>query len=182
MIQRIQSFYLLLSVCAMVLCFMFPVATYSFEGLSANMTLFPSPTEYTDTVDEFGNVSKKSLMVSVAGSECFTGTPVWIAMVLALCVAVLSLVSIFMYKNRMNQVKVVSVSFLLNVVYLFLLFFWLVDAAAENQNILSVMGGAPTAKYGVGTWSAAVSAVFLFLSQNAIKRDEAKVRAADRLR
>lgn len=172
MIQRIQSFYLLLSVCAMVLCFMFPVATYSFEGLSANMTLFPSPTEYTDTVDEFGNVSK----VSVEGSEYFKGTPVWIAMVLALCVAVLSLVSIFMYKNRMNQVKVVSVSFLLNVVYLFLLFFWLVDAAAEN------MGGAPTAKYGVGTWSAAVSAVFLFLSQNAIKRDEAKVRAADRLR
>lgn len=178
MIQRIQSFYLLLSVCAMVLCFMFPVATYSFEGLSANMTLFPSPTEYTDTVDEFGNVSK----VSVEGSEYFKGTPVWIAMVLALCVAVLSLVSIFMYKNRMNQVKVVSVSFLLNVVYLFLLFFWLVDAAAENQKILNVMPGTPTAKYGVGTWSAAVSAVFLFLSQNAIKRDEAKVRAADRLR
>lgn len=183
MIQRIQSFYLLLAVCAMVLCFMFPVATYSVDGMSANMTLFPSQTEYNDvTVDADGVVNGDIIMPAVLGSEYFKGTPVWVAMAVAIVVAVLSLVSIFMYKNRMNQVKVVAVAFLLNVVYIFLVFVWLADAAAENQNIVSVMGGVPSVKYSVGTWAAAVSAVFLFLSQRAIKKDEAKVRAADRLR
>lgn len=183
MIQRIQSFYLLLAVCAMVLCFMFPVATFSVEDMSAQMTLLPSQTEYDNaSVGEDGVANGDIIMPTVLGSDYFKGTPVWIAMVVALFVALLSLVSIFMFKNRMNQVKVVAVAFLLNVVYVFLVFVWLVDAAAENQNIVSVMGGVPALKYGVGTWAAVVSAVFLFLSQRAIKRDEAKVRAADRLR
>lgn len=183
MIQRIQSFYLLLAVCAMVLCFMFPVATYSVDGMSAQLTLLPSQTEYNEVVvDEEGVTGGDIILPTVLGSDYFKGTPVWIAMVVAMAVATLSLVSIFMYKNRMNQVKVVSVAFLLNVVYIFLIFVWLVDAACENQNIVAVMGGVPAVGYGVGTWAAAVSAVLLFLSQRAIKKDEAKVRAADRLR
>ncbi len=36
--------------------------------------------------------------------------------------------------------------------------------------------------YSVATWAAVAAVALLFLAQRAIKRDEAKVRAADRLR
>jgi hypothetical protein len=36
--------------------------------------------------------------------------------------------------------------------------------------------------YGIGTWCAVLAVIMLFLAERSIRKDEEKVRAADRLR
>ena len=108
----------------------------------------------------------------------------WPLAALAAASGLLALISIFLFKNRMRQVKFVAFAFLLNVVYLFLVFIWAVESyggkvLTTGQTLqLANM----SVSYSVATWASVASLVLLFLAQRAIKKDEAKVRAADRLR
>ena len=61
------------------------------------------------------------------------------------------------------------------------LFFWAVDSYADL--VASGFGGAKAAvTWALGAYLPLASLIFLFLAQRAIKKDEALVRAADRLR
>ena len=108
----------------------------------------------------------------------------WPLAVVAALAGILSLVSIFLFKNRMRQVRVVACAFLLNVVYLFILFIGQVDGYAKQVAAFGAQVQAPevSTTYSIATWAAVASLLLLFLAQRSIKRDEAKVRAADRLR
>ena len=77
--------------------------------------------------------------------------------------------------------RMVAVAFLLNVAYVFLLFFWAVDAYGKNV-VQYFHCGELHVTWFVGAYAPIVSLVFLVLAHRAIKKDEMKVRAADRLR
>ena len=185
MIQRIQSFYLILAACAMALCFMFPVAKYKTpdKQVYAQYSLLKSQaldkadeqSDAASAVDDFelvgGNMSKLG----------YAKAPVWPLMALVVAVIAIAVVSIFLYSNRTRQVRVVAVGFLLNVIYIFLVFIWAADAFLKPIK-QSFSNFEWTTTYSVATWAPVASVVLLFLAQNAIKRDEKKVRDADRIR
>ena len=179
MIQRIQTLYMLLAVAAMAVCFMFPVAT------------FDTPTDLPQTMDgELWLVpSRGAVHSNVGGIEMTlsqsTVFAVWPLTALVAVAACCTLVSIFMYKNRIRQMRFVMLPFLLMVVYLFLIFIWAVDNFVETATMpLSDMGQGVEVHtvYGIGAWASVAALLLLFLANRAIKKDEAKVRAADRLR
>ncbi len=185
MIQRIQSFYLVLAVCAFALCFMFPVASFEATGEGSE----------TKVVSQLNLISRadageSDMLRQVEMGESLVTMPqrgvvsMWPMAALAAVAGLLSLFSIFLFKKRMVQVRVVAFAFLLNVVYLFILFIGPVDKFAEQVGRIGSMVQAEQVDitYSVATWAAVASLLLLYLAQRAIKRDEAKVRAADRLR
>jgi len=183
MIQRIQSFYLVLAVVGMILMFMFPIATYTAStpqgDISAALQLTPSKSVQTADMMDYHFIGDD--VVSMAGK--------WILGVVAALVTVTALVSIFMFKNRVLQMRIVAFAFLFDVVLIFLIFFWAINGAAGNGGYLRVLqdsglmgSNIKTNMLTPGTIAPIVSVVLLFLAQRAIRKDEMKVRAADRLR
>lgn len=179
MIQRIQTLYMFVAIAAMVTCAMFPIATFdlpdtSADKLSGQLCLLPAS----------GGMEGEIAGVPLAFSQNdFIG--VWPLTAILGLAAVTTVVSIFMYKNRIRQMRFVMLPFLLTLIYLFLVFIWAVDAYVDRATVPFSQPGSPldvTVTYGIGTWAAAVALLFLFLANRAIKKDEAKVRAADRLR
>ena len=164
----------------MALCFMTPTAEYSMaiesmgQTVQAELNLFAK-----DAPDMMEQMFVPGATVEY--SQKMSGFQTWPLAVLAIVVGVVALLSVFLYKNRMAQMRVVAVGFLLNVVYVFLVFFWAVDAYAKT--VEQAMNAAdPQVTWYVGAYAPIVSLVFLVLAHRGIKRDEMKVRAADRLR
>ena len=92
--------------------------------------------------------------------------------------AIISLISIFQFKKRTNQL------FIGNVMYLFLL---LIHGSVfyDTFNIFAVLtasGQSVTIGYGAGLFLTVASFPFVFLANRAIKKDEKLVRESDRLR
>ena len=106
---------------------------------------------------------------------------VWPLTVLSILTATIAMVTVFLYKNRVLQMRVLAVGFLLGVVEIFLIFFWAVDSYVDKVTVPMACEDIDLS-YGIGTWSLIVAVVLMFLAQRAIKKDEEKVRAADRLR
>ncbi len=187
MIQRIQSFYLVLVAVGVVLMFQFPIATYTLQQfspdneLTATLQLLPQQSRYAtpDSNDPANLVFVGSDIVSLKG--------VWLLDIFAAAIGIIALVSLFMYKNRMRQIRVVACGFLANVIYIFLIFFWAINGTGGNSgywHTLQVSGFQPqdVSMLSVGTITPLVTVLLLFLAQRAIRKDEIKVRAADRLR
>lgn len=179
MIQRIQTLWLLLAACCMGLCLLMPVAKYHFDNM---------PTEgqcVEARLDLFAHDGPDMALQMnepvVTYNQRMTGMETWPLVTLVLLCGVMALALIFLYKKRMLQLRFVALTFLLNVVYAFLLFFWAVD---KYSDLLSAgMGGVkPEVVWYVGAYAPLASLVLFFLAQRAIKKDEARVRAADRLR
>lgn len=179
MIQRIQSLWLLLAACCIGLCLLVPVANYQFDNM---------PTEgqrVEAQLDLFarGGADMMSQMDQpvVHYGQRLTGMETWPLVTIVLVCMVIAVVAIFLFKHRTLQVRLTAFGFILSVVYAFLLFFWAVDHYAD---LLSAgMGGVkPEVTWYVGAYAPLASMVFLFLAQRAIRKDEALVKAADRLR
>ena len=159
MIQRIQTLWLLLVAGCMALCLLTPVAKYNYENMptegqrtEARLDLFAR--DGADMASQMGEPV-------VNYSQRMTGMETWPLVTL--------------------EVRIVALGFLLNVVYAFLVFFWAVDRYADL--LAAGMGGErPEVAWQVGAFAPLASLVFFFLAQRAIKKDEALVRAADRLR
>lgn len=164
----------------MALCFMTPVAQYNMEIESMGQTVQAELNLFAkDAPDMMEQMFVPGATVEY--SQKMSGFQTWPLAVLAIVVGVVALLSVFLYKNRVAQMRVVAVGFLLNVVYVFLVFFWAVDAYAKT--VEQAMNAAdPQVTWYVGAYAPIVSLVFLVLAHRGIKRDEMKVRAADRLR
>ena len=180
MIQRIQSFWLVLAMCCMVLCFLVPVAEYQVDvpstGQKAEAELNLVAKDNPEMLNQIANLEPV-----VVYSQRASGFRTWPLIALAALVAAITLVCLFLYKNRVRQMRIVAVAFLFNVAYVFLLFFWAVDA--YGKTLLQAMQGANLqVTWFVGAYAPIVSLLFLVLAHRGIKKDEAKVRAADRLR
>ena len=180
MIQRIQSFWLVLAACCVALCLMVPVAEYHYTEtanhgqVEADLGLLPK--SHPEMFDQLANNAD---VITI--SQTATKMPTWPLAAGAAVVVLLSVVCIFLYKNRVRQVKWVGVTFLLNVVFVLALLFWGVDSYADRLVAL-VPGEGMKITWFAGAYSPIISLIFLVLARSAIRRDEAKVRAADRLR
>ncbi len=87
-------------------------------------------------------------------------------------IAILALVTIFLYKKRQNQFVVNRLNMILN---LFLLGFFVYRS-------LNLSGGTAVSEKGIGMLIPVFSIVFLVLANRAIKKDEDLVKSVDRLR
>ncbi|MFH6771557.1 DUF4293 domain-containing protein [Gaetbulibacter aestuarii] len=91
---------------------------------------------------------------------------------LFLASALLSLISIFRYKNRKSQFMLGRLNIILN--FILLGFF--------VYRILTAPGESHISEKGVGVFLPVISIVFLALANKAIKKDEDLVKSVDRLR
>lgn len=152
MIQRIQSVYLLLSAICSIACLSLPVGRYVSDGLL-------SATMY-------------NLWIASAadGSRMPTSAPLFVILLLA---AAVSLYTIFIYKNRKQQIRMSSFSSLLIVG-------WYVVYAA----IAMLCGDAGGAQFSPSVYGALPAAALILnlMASRAIRADERLVRAADRIR
>lgn len=179
MIQRIQTIYLALAVIALGLCLFFPIATYvapiqsTQQTLSARLDVFPHAISTSDAA--LGDVQE----TIVSPQRGFIKT--WPLVVILFATMALSATCIFLYHNRVLQMRLVAVASLFGIIYIFLIFVWAVDAFAKA---FAVPFGAdnPVITYSFGTWAPIAAIALLILAQRAIRKDEMKVRAADRLR
>ena len=180
MVQRIQSLWLALAACCMALCFMFPVAEYHLAMPATNQTAEARlDLVAKDNPEMFSQLQNMDPVIEY--SQRTSGFHTWPLIVLAALTAVVALVCIFLYANRVRQMRIVAIGFLLNVVFVFLLFFWAVDTYGnEVQRVLQANTMSVT--WYVGSYAPIASLVFFILAHRGIKKDEAKVRAADRLR
>lgn len=105
------------------------------------------------------------------------GNPVYIedvysALGLTLFSALLSIITIFLFRNRKLQFVLGRVNILLNLILLGLFVYW----------SLTVSGETLVSEKGIGMLTPVFSIVFLVLANKAIKKDEDLVKSVDRLR
>jgi len=86
--------------------------------------------------------------------------------------ALLSLVSIFMFKNRKLQLVLGRLNILFNFFLLGVFVYW----------SLSLPGEIDISEKGIGMFLPIISIVFIVLANKAIKKDEDLVKSVDRLR
>ncbi len=112
-----------------------------------------------------------SLWSNEAGESVFV-EEVLVAMGLFLGSAVLSFISIFLFKNRKLQFVLGRINILLNFFLLGVFVYW----------SLSIPGEMEISEKGIGMFIPVLSIVFLVLANKAIKKDEDLVKSVDRLR
>lgn len=188
MLQRIQSFFLVLTAVGIIMLFQFPIATYTMPNLAGNG-------EMTSELNLLGHDSRYSgdsndlMDLTYIGQDLAKLNGGWILTVTAAIIGIIALVSIFLYKNRILQMRVVACGALVNVIYIFLVFFWAINGTKGNGGYLAALQELHLTDQPIavsmltpGTVIPVVTLVLLYLAQRAIKKDEMKVRAADRLR
>ncbi|MDT0691087.1 DUF4293 domain-containing protein [Salegentibacter sp. F188] len=84
----------------------------------------------------------------------------------------LSLISIFMFRNRKLQFVLGRLNIILNFFLLGLFVYWLLNVPGEKD----------ISEKGIGMLLPVISIVFLVLANKAIKKDEDLVKSVDRLR
>lgn len=157
MIQRIQSVFLLLASISLALTFFFPMA--EFIGVKDSLVLYVYKVQ--------------SLVPSSANVY-----DIWFVMPLLAIVSlvmVFSLITIFMYKNRMGQLKVIRFMMFLIAAMIGIVFLYYYD-------ILATTSGAEPNFIQIGAFAPLLSMVFLYLAYRGVMKDEKLVRSADRLR
>jgi uncharacterized membrane protein len=95
-----------------------------------------------------------------------------ITMLLFLISAVLSIVTIFLFKNRKTQMKVTGLNILLNILLIGYLAY----------SLTSLPGGFSDSEKGIGLFAPFISILMLVIANRFIKKDEQLVKSVDRFR
>ena len=154
MIQRIQSLYLLIATALMGLALILPVAT------------FTSSTDVVYTLSAFS-----------LSTDAESLSTIWMGILMA-AATVLPLVTLFMFKRRMLQVRLcaVEIVLLLGCIAFEAIYYYLAGAnALENVEI----------EHRQFSWAAIMPIIALVLSAMAARatfKDEVMVRSFDRIR
>ena len=188
MLQRIQSFYLVLALVGIIMLFKFPIATYTIHNPFGNGDIV-SELSLTNKESQFSQDTKDEMYLTHIGQDRAQLKGRWVLTVLAALIGTVALVSIFLFKNRILQMRVVACGALLNVVYLFLIFLWAINGTNGSGGYLGVLQELHYSEQPItvdmwtpGSIIPIVTLILLYLAQRAIRKDEIKVRAADRLR
>lgn len=147
MIQRIQSLYLLLVIIAYILLFFFPIATYTTLESSFRFSL-----------------------LEITGANSNSSIPLMVAVIL---LAITVLVTIFLFKKRLLQIKITAILLLAHIGFVAALFY-VADSLTKKFGADAV--------YQSGAYIALIPLVFVVLANRAIRKDEKMVRSTDRLR
>ncbi len=155
MIQRIQSLFLFLAFSAGLAAFFFPIAGFWSNTYVVKLWVLGVreatyyEVDWPDTIYLIALLGLTTLM---------------------------SFVIIFLYRQRLAQLRMIRFNILLNVIFLALIFFYYVpEVEAITQVSADYIGEA-------GMYLILASIVFLLLASRFITRDEKLVRSADRLR
>lgn len=151
MIQRVQSIYLLLAVVAGSIGLLAQVGYYEPETMGGGYRLY------------------NLYILDAEHHAAFTSAPLFCLLALA---TMLSLVNIFLYKNRRRQIRCCTAT-------MTLLLLWNLTAIAFTY-LFGYEGH--TFHFLWGAFMPAVAFLFCFLARRAIQADERLVRAADRIR
>ncbi|MCR4681462.1 MAG: DUF4293 domain-containing protein [Bacteroidales bacterium] len=162
MIQRIQSLFL-------------------FVAAAIAIALLFIPFGYITTPDAQFVFNAVSLKYNIPDGHTVVRV-YYVALCLAIC-AVLSLIALFTYKNRIRQTQIISINMIVYLVALMLIL-WLCPDVIFKKFFAS-RGVEFTFEFAHKVLLLIlvfVEALCLFLANRFIKKDEAMVRAADRLR
>jgi len=162
MIQRIQSvLFLIAAICFAVACFK-PMGTIT-------------------TPDAYYIVTPWALKVNIPNGAVIY--PTYFIGLMQIILTIISVIAIFLYKNRSMQSKFCIAAIFVNFVLLILLM-WVYPETVFSK--LPQVAGAEIQYYGKGQFPWALLSLIplpcLYLANKFIIKDEKKVRAADRLR
>jgi hypothetical protein len=158
MIQRVQTLFLLGVIAIAVVLFFFPLASFLSDFYYFKLYLLQMKSMAPGNEEMF--------------SEYFT------LPLLALNVAtgLVALIAILYFKKRMLQLRLVRFAFLLEIVFIALIFFYYIPQIEESLVATSDYTGV------VGIYLPLGSLLLLILANRFIIRDEKLIRSADRLR
>jgi hypothetical protein len=159
MIQRVQSIYLLLAIIAVTLIFFIDLAYFEAGGSSYAMDLY-------------------SVEASDGGEEVATPAYWLWSSILVTVLDLVLIAALFLFKQRMKQLRLVHLSYLLEAGAIVLLTFSIDHSGAglvEDPSALST-------SYWIAWYMPVVAFAFSFLAARGIKKDEELVRSVDRLR
>lgn len=153
--QRIQTLFFLLAIASNLIPFFLDLAYF--------------PTNEGDL--SFG-------MYGLEDSELHnSSTSYWLAILCTISM-IISLLALLQFKRRAMQIKLSQFNLLIQIGFIMALFF----AVEQSLNELSVVQEVGVADFKLGSYFTLLPLVFLFLAIRSIKKDEALVRAADRIR
>ena len=162
MIQRIQTVYLALVLILSILLL---------SGISVGHIRTESQGRTESYVYKAGTVQKES-----TGERVPLNANTFLIVELAV-VIVTAGISIFVYRNRLLQIKLGKFNLFVNFILIAILFFY---TESELKNVLP--GQTPVISYSFGAYIPLLNVILLVLANRSIKKDEALVRSADRLR
>jgi len=157
MIQRIQTIWLLLATVVILGLFMFPYLNY-IDLVGLGKKLFVTG-EYSAVNNE--SVKQSNFLLQTIAT---------------IVVALVPLATIFQFKNRKLQIKLIFVSIAL----IALLGVWMYFTSAATLDLISQSFGANN--IGVGFFLLPISIIFLAMALGGIRNDEKLIKSADRLR
>jgi len=157
MLQRIQTVYLALAAIAGLLVFFFPLASF-YNEIQGNYKFFVCTIQSMDPEPaiHFAKWITIPLILLMLLSIIFSGT------------------TIFLYKKRSIQIRLIAFNVLINIVFIVLVFFFYVT---KIKNLALI-----EPSYGIGIVFPLASLVFLIMANRSIRKDEALVRSTNRLR
>lgn len=158
MIQRIQTLYLSFALIASALLFAFPLAQFFGENGAYIFSITGLKNMVPDGTNPFNSMVFLPLIVVAAG------------------LVLLTLFTIFQYKNRAYQIKLTNAGVLASIALIIGIFFLYIPMIEKKITIT------PYYLDSIGVYFPLVALVFMVLANRAIKRDEKLVRSADRLR
>ncbi|MBL4709689.1 MAG: DUF4293 domain-containing protein [Flavobacteriales bacterium] len=153
--QRIQTLYLFLGFAINGILFLLTFALLSTDVISHKLSLY-------------------GIENPEGGTPLFTSNYGVILCVLSM---LLSFIIMAMFKKRQVQLKLVRFNLLAQLGFVVFMFM-VADSAAIELGLAEGF----TLKYGVGTYLSILPLIFIFLATRGIKKDEALVKAADRIR
>ncbi|MEI7724615.1 MAG: DUF4293 domain-containing protein [Bacteroidota bacterium] len=158
MLQRIQSVYLVIVAIACILLFFFPLANY-YNELQGNYKFFIYGIRSMDPEPKvlFGPYFTIPLIFLTVASFIFTVS------------------AILLFKNRPLQIRLCAFNMITNIVLVMVIFFF------YATRIKTLTMTEPEYNY-TGMVLPLVSILFLILANQGIRKDEALVKSADRLR
>lgn len=155
MIQRKQTLFLLVAFIACVICLFVPVASVMPQGMGNPMS-----------VHCLGISSEEGIRFDASCLPLF---------LLCSVSALISLATVFQFKNRKLQMNLCSINLLFNVL-------WYVDYAVIFFGLVGLEKVSGDLTFHWGAVMPLISFVFVLLARKGVSDDEKLVRAADRIR
>lgn len=154
MIQRVQTLYLF--VVPVIILLMFFVPVFSFETSLAVFKMYLHGGGYEDVFNE-------------------ALPAIWyIVPALGVILAVITVATALQYKKRIRQLTLNKYALFVNILFIASIFF-MTDRITSSEIVIKHA-------YNFGAYLSLVPAVFIYMANIRIRRDEQKVRAADRIR
>ncbi len=158
MIQRIQTLYLLLAFIAISLLFAFPLAQFFAENGAYVFSITGLKNMVPGDPDAFPPMIFLPIIIVAVG------------------IAILTLLAISQYKNRAFQIKLTNIGVLAAIALIMGIFFLYIPMIEKKINIV------PDYRKAFGIYLPLVALVFMVMANRAIKRDDKLVRSSNRLR